>query len=261
MTPEQIARIAHEVNRGYCAAIGDNVADGWDQIPEAERTGKITGVQKLLETPEMTPEQMHEAWLASKTEAGWTFADTLNAKKKQHPCMRPFAELAPEQRIKDSIFCATVKAAAAVPTPEPERIEVQVEKIVEVEKIVSVGMMPVKYIGHRARYGDGVYGSGLFWHQGETVMVPDELAVKLLRHTEVWTRGNEADVSAPQSVRTVDTETEEETESVRIEIASMEKDALEAFARDRFQVTLDKNQPVEALRMEVTGLVDRFGVS
>ena len=254
MTPEQIAQIAHEVNRGYCLALGDTTHAAWADTPEAERAGKLQGVQMYLEKPDSTPEQAHESWLAKKAADGWKFGETKNAKKKEHPCMKPYAELPAEQRAKDYIFRAVVLAAAALPAPEP------IEKIVQVPVQVTIGQTPVKYIGHRARYGDGLYGSGLFWHQGETVMVPDELAAKLLRHKEVWVRGEEADAGVPQTARSVDQAAEEETDAVRVEVASMDKPALASFALQRFQIELDQTREVELLRAEVTGLIDRFGL-
>lgn len=267
MTPEQIARIAHEANRGYCLSTGDTSVLPWDEAGDEQRASILAGVKLHTEKPEATPEQSHEQWMADKLAAGWKHGEKKDAKKKTHPCLLPYAELPAEQKAKDWIFRAVVHAALAVPAPEPVTIEKPVEKVVEkiVEKLVTVettrivGKTAVKYIGHRARYGDGICGSGLFWSQGETLMVLDEFAVKLLRYTDVWVEGDPAEATdAPAPTKPSDDE-EAQADHVRMEIAAMDKDALESFAKTRFQLDIDKRHSVEALRMEVIGMVDRFG--
>lgn len=259
MTPEQIAQIAHEVNRGYCASLGDVSQPAWADATEADRASKLAGVKMYAEKPESTPEQAHESWLATKAAEGWKYGETKNAKKKEHPCFKPYAELPAEQRAKDYIFRAAVLAALSIPAPEPVTVEVPVEKIVTVERTVTIGKTPIKYIGHRARYGDGAYGSGIWWNHGETVMVPDEFAAKQLRHPDVWVLGKaEEATDAPQAAKEA-TDDHAEVDQIRMEIATMDKDALESFAKTRYQIDIDKRHTVEALRQEVTGLIDRFG--
>lgn len=45
MNIEQIARIAHETNRVYCATLGDTSQPAWDDAPDWQRQSAIKGVE------------------------------------------------------------------------------------------------------------------------------------------------------------------------------------------------------------------------
>lgn len=105
-----IARIAHEVNRAYCEALGDFSHEAWEKAPEWQRKSAIAGVQQLLANPGMSPHDMHEAWMAQKRAEGWKWGPTKDPEQRLHPCMVPFDQLPAEQRAKDHIFRAAVMA-------------------------------------------------------------------------------------------------------------------------------------------------------
>lgn len=107
---EACARAAHEVNRAYCIAIGDASHMGWDAAPEWQRSSSINGVRGVLSGN--TPEQSHESWLAEKVANGWVYGDVKDVDKREHPCMRPYAELPTDQRLKDELYVGTVQAMA-----------------------------------------------------------------------------------------------------------------------------------------------------
>ena len=52
-------------------------------------------------------------------------------------------------------------------------------------------LVPVKYVGRRPDFFDRIYGCGLFFDQGQTRWIPAELARKLLRHADLFERGEE----------------------------------------------------------------------
>ena len=107
---EAMARAAHEANRAWCLAHGDRSQLSWEAAPRWQRASCIAGVRGVLEGN--TPEQSHAAWVEHKRADGWTHGPTKRPEAKQHPCMVPYAELPPEQRAKDSIFGAVVRAFA-----------------------------------------------------------------------------------------------------------------------------------------------------
>lgn len=124
---EDVARIAHEVNRAYCRALGDDSQPAWADAPDWQRESAIAGVRFLLEHPAAPPSASHDNWLAQKQAEGWTYGETKDAEAKTHPCMRPFDELPVEQQAKDHIFTAIVRLMAdlfglgTVPVePEPK---------------------------------------------------------------------------------------------------------------------------------------------
>ena len=109
---EVIARVAHEVNRAYCASIGDHSQPAWEDAPEWQRSSAINGVLFHVANPQATPENSHESWMKEKAEAGWSYGEVKDAEKRTHPCFRPYNELPQEQRSKDYIFKAVVSAMA-----------------------------------------------------------------------------------------------------------------------------------------------------
>lgn len=108
---EACARAAHEANRAYCIAIGDTSQPSWDDAPDWQKSSAANGVVGVLIGN--TPEQSHESWLSEKRATGWEYGPVKDPKKKEHPCFVPYAELPSEQRAKDHLFVAVVKAMAA----------------------------------------------------------------------------------------------------------------------------------------------------
>ena len=119
MTAEQIARVAHEVNRAYCLALGDTSQAAWEDAPEWQRRSAINGVNFHLANPNAGPDHSHNEWLKEKAETGWKFGPVKDAEKKEHPCFVPYDELPTEQKAKDYLFRGIVHALSAhveVPT-------------------------------------------------------------------------------------------------------------------------------------------------
>jgi hypothetical protein len=107
---EICARAAHEANHGYCRAIGDGSQTDWDAAPYWQRESCRKGVAGALAGN--TPEKQHEAWMADKLAGGWVYGPVKDPEKLTHPCLVPYAELPPEQRVKDAIYVAVVRATA-----------------------------------------------------------------------------------------------------------------------------------------------------
>lgn len=105
------ARAAHEVNRAYCLALGDDSQPPWEQAPDWQRTSAMNGVEGALKGA--TPEQSHESWLAEKAATGWKYGLVKDPEKKEHPCFVPYTKLPELQRKKDELFVLTVRAVAA----------------------------------------------------------------------------------------------------------------------------------------------------
>lgn len=108
---EACARAAHEANRAYCAALGDTSQAPWDDAPEWQKSSARNGVVGALNGN--TPEQSHESWLAEKAATGWKYGPVKDPEKREHPCFVPYAGLPPEQRAKDGVFVAVVRAMGA----------------------------------------------------------------------------------------------------------------------------------------------------
>jgi hypothetical protein len=111
---ENVARICHETNRAYCFMIGDNSQPSWEDAPQWQRDSAIKEVQfhtaHLATGREPSPSASHESWLAEKEYDGWKYGPVKDAAKKEHPCFVPYDALPLEQRLKDYLFAAIVKA-------------------------------------------------------------------------------------------------------------------------------------------------------
>lgn len=107
-----IARICHEVNAAYCAALGDHTQTDWDHAPEWQQQSAIKGVELHLANPNLGVDASHNAWMDEKRETGWTYGPLKDAEKKEHPCFVPYADLPTEQKAKDFLFRGVVHAVA-----------------------------------------------------------------------------------------------------------------------------------------------------
>ena len=110
MQAQDIARVAHEVNRAYCQALGDDSQPAWEDAPEWQRSSAVSGVQFHLDNPAAGPEASHDSWLAQKCAEGWAYGEVKDPEAKTHPCFVPFDELPTAQQAKDYLFRAAVHA-------------------------------------------------------------------------------------------------------------------------------------------------------
>lgn len=105
-----IARVCHEVNRAYCSALGDESQPPWETAPEWQQSSAINGVRLTVEDPARTPESSHIGWMEEKVADGWRYGPVKDPEAKTHPCLLPYQELPLEQRVKDHLFLAVVRA-------------------------------------------------------------------------------------------------------------------------------------------------------
>lgn len=114
MTRTEIAKVCHEANRAYCAALGDMSQSPWEEAPAWQRDSACNGVALHLDNPTLGDSHSHEAWMSEKEADGWTYGSVKDPAKKEHPCMVPFKELPAEQQAKDTLFRSIVHALAQV---------------------------------------------------------------------------------------------------------------------------------------------------
>jgi len=110
MNVEDIARVAHEVNKAFCQSIGDNSQPNWGNAPEWQKTSAIKGVIFHLNNPNAGPSHSHDEWLKEKTATGWKYGLVKDPELKTHPCIVPYELLPTEQKSKDYLFKALIHA-------------------------------------------------------------------------------------------------------------------------------------------------------
>lgn len=104
MSIENVARVAHEINKAYCESIGDNSQPVWEDAPDWQKSSAIAGVKFHLENPTAGPDASHNNWWQQKKEEGWKYGPEKNPETKEHPCCVPYDELPVSQRTKDYLF-------------------------------------------------------------------------------------------------------------------------------------------------------------
>lgn len=108
LTPDQIAGVIHEANRQLKLVLGHSPGPHWMECDQQLRESVINGVRKAQEG--MPPKELHEEWVQFKAEQGWTWGAIKDVRHRKHPCMVPYAELPPDQQIKNHMFHAMVRA-------------------------------------------------------------------------------------------------------------------------------------------------------
>lgn len=114
MHRDDIAKLCHETNRTYCQLIGDYTQPPWEQAPEWQKRSALIGVEFVINHPDAPPSASHDSWLEEKKASGWKWGPEKNADTKEHPCFLSYAELPAQQRLKDHLFTAIVRACMAV---------------------------------------------------------------------------------------------------------------------------------------------------
>lgn len=130
LTIEQIAKVAHEVNRAYAQAIGETPKPPFEEAPESQRESLRKGVQFTLDNPQSKPNDSHDSWLQEKIRTGWHYGPKIDEIRQEHPDFMPYEQLPEKQKAKDFIFQAIVRQLAAIYIPEPVT-EATVQKVEE----------------------------------------------------------------------------------------------------------------------------------
>lgn len=110
MKIEEIAKVAHQVNKAYCESLGDVSQVNWDECPEWQKKSAITGVNLHTDNPNAGVEASHESWMKEKVDDGWVYGKKKDhdATPPTHHCIVPFEQLPKEQQAKDFIFRAVI---------------------------------------------------------------------------------------------------------------------------------------------------------
>ena len=119
-----------------------------------------------------------------------------------------------------------------------------------------MNLVSVKYIGKRLEYTDGTYGTRILFSKGESRQVPADKARLMLKHPDVYVPG---EPDAEIATVPLDTQEQDSAQDMRDAIANMDKSALESYAKTHYRIDIDKRRSVDALRTQVTGLVDQYG--
>lgn len=268
MKPELIAQVAHQINRAYCASIGDDSHNPWEETSEEIQQSIIAGVEFRLANPDAPVSAQHDAWMAQKTADGWVYGEEKDEEAKTHPCLVAFDELPQEQRSKDHLFVEAVKSLAKINTQEQERIQpvavdVSKQKPVSMASVPPGNLVGITYIGKRDVYREGTYGSNIDFNQGETKLVPADLAAKLVRHPDVYRLADDEELEGASKAlvdKKQSNEIDEETQAALDAVNSMNLDALRQYTKTHFNQSIGVGIKTTDARIHVANLIHQYGV-
>jgi hypothetical protein len=122
VNPALIAKVARDTNVAYTRALGDNSVIPWADDTEENKMALVRAVLHRLRF-RLSAEQQHEAWAASKVADGWSYGPVKDAEAKTHPQLVAYADLSPEQKMKDYLFGAIVDSMFSnLPVPQSENL-------------------------------------------------------------------------------------------------------------------------------------------
>lgn len=108
---EQAARTAHEAIRALQIAHNEEgIALPWNEVAKDIRYSCKIGVQRVMDNPDVTSEELHASWIETKLSQGYKYGPVRNDERKEHHCLVPYHELSAHDRSKDLIFRNVVKA-------------------------------------------------------------------------------------------------------------------------------------------------------
>lgn len=151
-------------------------------------------------------------------------------------------------------------APAAQADTQPAQPQVKKAAPAPAAQEVPAGFMAVEYIGRREPHTDGLYGTRIEWDAvGSVRLVPEDVARKMVAtNKDVYREGEYGGESKPPAQAEAPVQ-DWNRQELDIVIQTMDKDALEAYAKTHYRQNLDKRRAVETLRQEVARMVDQFG--
>lgn len=277
-----IAAIAYSINVAYCASMGDE-QPSWDNVPESVKKGTEAGVDFHLKNHNATPEQSHEEWLKDKEADGWVYGEVKDLANKIHPNILPYAELPPEQRAKDHLFKAVVHLLKDLPDPDDylglsgQLVKLQKQildnqkstTVLTQKQLVGVG---VRFIHkNRERFTDHLYGTGLTFERGVTVILPETTALKFLGHAEFERvdalENTDASLVQDSITKNLDQKQKEERQQEDIIFDEIEaikgmrtKDSVKEYIKARYNQDIQENLKLAELQAIAIEKVHSFGV-
>lgn len=114
ISPEEdldaISQVVHEALRAYVKTIDQPALPTWSRAPKWMREATKASVIFVLENTKSGPGAQHDQWCETKKASGWTYGKKKDGRRKTHPMLVPFAELALEEQAKDNLVNAIVRA-------------------------------------------------------------------------------------------------------------------------------------------------------
>ena len=110
---DTIAELVHETLSVWARMRGMPDYPSWDEAPDWMRASTLESIQHTLENPDAPPGAQHIQWMEQKQRDGWVWGKNKDSEAKTHPMLVPFEQLPDDERAKDALIIALVKALSA----------------------------------------------------------------------------------------------------------------------------------------------------
>lgn len=164
--------------------------------------------------------------------------------------------------MKEQIWAAIVGCLDAN-AQQPNIDELLTDAVMQVIEAAQPTRMPVKYVGKRDTYSDGLYNTG-DWQKDQVKLVEVSTAKKMLEHTDVYVSGQKEEASEiVDPVHPVGDEAPHLDEARQAVMAMRSVKAVAEFVANNFSgATLDlpKGSKVEDARLEAIRMIDKYHV-
>lgn len=110
--PDEIAEVIHEAIRVVQRRVGEDVSPPWPEAPDWMKESTLKGIIGVFAGK--SARESHEAWMAERESAGWTYGPVKSIADRVSPNLIPYDELPVEQQVKDHLFAAIVRSFTEV---------------------------------------------------------------------------------------------------------------------------------------------------
>jgi len=117
----------------------------------------------------------------------------------------------------------------------------------------------IAYVGRRPFHRDVTYGTGE-WVQGQSKVVDDATAFRMLKHHDVYTESADTGAQVVEQ-KPDDQDNQDDVQDALDAIGRMDSAALCSFVSDNFQQKMDRRRSVEYLRSEATRMLHLYGLA
>ena len=118
-------------------------------------------------------------------------------------------------------------------------------------------MAGIKYIGNRESHTDNIYGTNLTWKPAQIHNVSEEIAVQMLKHTDVYVETVGIRGEKPATAKL---EVPPEKPFIPLpNLPTMNKNELSNFAQMHYGEKLESSMKLEEMRQKVQSLLQTKG--
>lgn len=123
---------AHESLVAYTTGTGGTSPRPWLEKTPEEKFYVALIVADIAYERSVTPADIHDRWMNTMLQEGWTYGLYKDEMSKTHPCLRPFDQLPPIEQKKDEIFLSTIKHMLEPLLRDQQRHAAEIKKAADV---------------------------------------------------------------------------------------------------------------------------------